>query len=60
MIISSINDYSKKLITKKTSTIIFASHFNEYIEDNFFPEHIEKIIFGYKSNDDFLFSLHRT
>ena len=51
MIISSINDYSKKLITEnKTSTIIFASHFNEYIEDNFFPEHIEKIIFGYKSN----------
>lgn len=51
MIISSTNDETKKLLNLYTSsTIIFASHFNEYLEEDFFPDQIDKIIFGYRSN----------
>jgi hypothetical protein len=51
MILSSTDNYFKKIINQtKSSTIIFASYFNDHIEEDFFPEHIEKIIFGYKSN----------
>lgn len=51
MIIGSINSEIKKLINlNNPTTIIFASHFNEYLEEDIFPDSVEKIIFGYKSN----------
>ena len=51
MIIGSIDNYTKKLINEyKPTIIIFSSHFNNYIDEDFFPEYVEKIIFGYKSN----------
>jgi hypothetical protein len=51
MIVSSTDNYSRKLIEQnKSSTIVFASYFNDYIGKDFFPEYVEKIIFGYKSN----------
>jgi hypothetical protein len=51
MIIGSINNETKKLIKKNNlTTIVFACYFNDYIEEDFISEHVEKIIFGYKSN----------
>lgn len=51
MIISSINNDTKKIINeKKPIIIVFASHINDYIIEDFFPDYVEKIIFGYKSN----------
>jgi hypothetical protein len=51
MIIGSINNETIKIINHNNpTTIVFASHFNEYLEEDFFPDSVEKIIFGYKSN----------
>lgn len=51
VIISSIDIYSKKIIDDNKSTqIIFIPQFNDYIPENFIPEYVEKIMFGYKSN----------
>lgn len=51
MIIGLINNETKNIINQKNpSTIIFASNVNDYLEEDFLPECIEKIIFGYKSN----------
>lgn len=50
MIIGSINNETKNLINQhRPTTIIFLSHVNDYLEKDFFPESVEKIIFGYKS-----------
>lgn len=51
MTIGLINNETKNLINQNNpTTIIFASHVNDYLEEDFFSESVEKIIFGYKSN----------